>query len=76
MLIIPISKLLGNYNSNESVTDAVELYQYLKLLGNYNKPGHTVPRGAIISISKFIRNPSLVMSADWPTTHSTRYYAK
>jgi len=46
------------------------------LLENYNKPGHTVPRGAIISISKFIRNPSLVMSADWPTTHSTRYYAK
>ena len=75
-MIIPISKLLGNYNSRMVISNNPAIIPISKLLGNYNKPGHTVPRGAIISISKFIRNPSLVMSADWPTTHSTRYYAK
>ena len=55
-LIIPISKLLGNYNSARVVNNAEKIIPISKLLGNYNGYQHMHHRHHIIPISKLLGN--------------------
>ena len=55
-LIIPISKLLGNYNIYKSNAPFIYIIPISKLLGNYNEYGNSIPISFIIPISKLLGN--------------------
>ena len=54
--IIPISKLLGNYNNNVIEGETVDIIPISKLLGNYNITADPAMIITIIPISKLLGN--------------------
>ena len=54
--IIPISKLLGNYNSKSRWIQDYGIIPISKLLGNYNAVAEAVEAVPIIPISKLLGN--------------------
>ena len=54
--IIPISKLLGNYNHAIAITWLIIIIPISKLLGNYNPPNVSMLNAPIIPISKLLGN--------------------
>ena len=55
-IIIPISKLLGNYNRTADGNSAHSIIPISKLLGNYNHTGDHRQQDRIIPISKLLGN--------------------
>ena len=60
MAIIPISKLLGNYNYATARPKPPKIIPISKLLGNYNQHGRHVVRRVIIPISKLLGNYNIM----------------
>ena len=56
MIIIPISKLLGNYNANALQITPLQIIPISKLLGNYNAFAKQRRSYTIIPISKLLGN--------------------
>ena len=61
VVIIPISKLLGNYNYLAVTPQISEIIPISKLLGNYNRLASRALIALIIPISKLLGNYNLAV---------------